>query len=122
MIDRTFDPCAFAIEDASGVGDALALWGLASVDGAPAIALVFEDAAPAFHGYYDDEAGVIYINSRITEPHALAVVIAHELGHAFGLPHVEGKTSVMNRGNLSTVPTDDDRASIATSSCARPRT
>ena len=117
-IDRTFDPCAFSIADAPGVEDALALWGV-TASGADRIELVFEDAAPAFHGFYDDEAGVIYINQRITDPRARAIVIAHELGHAFGLPHIEDVRSVMNRGNLTIEPTVDDRAAI--SSCAPPR-
>ena len=119
-IDRTFDPCAFAIDTTvAGVSEALALWGLESAPGAPEIVITFEDAAPSFHGLYDDEAGMIYVNSRLTDPAARAIVIAHELGHAFGLPHIDVRTSVMNRGNLSTTPTLDDVALIA--SCAPPR-
>ena len=118
-IDRTFDPCAFDIDiDTAGVGDALAMWGLAAAAGAERIEIVFEDAAAAFHGHYDDEHGVVYINARISDPHARAVVIAHELGHAFGLPHLDDRTSVMNRGNFEIEPTADDRGLIV--SCERP--
>jgi len=116
-IDRTFDPCAFDVADVAT--DAVALWNLERTPGAPMIDVQFEDAAPAFHGHYDDERGIVLINSAITEPHALSVVIAHELGHAFGLPHIGDRASVMNRGNLAIEPTAEDRALI--SSCAPPR-
>jgi hypothetical protein len=73
----------------------------------------FDDAAPAFHGLYDDTLGVIYINDTIEDPTTLSIVIAHELGHAFGLPHVTDRVSVMNPGNLTVVPDQADRAALA---------
>ena len=118
----TVDAQADATQRA-GIEAALALWQLAPGDGAP-IPIVFDDAAEAFHGHYDDETGVVLINRKITEPRALAIVIAHELGHAFGLPHVDGRASLMNRGNLSVAPTADDFAAVSAlwgSCAARPR-
>jgi predicted Zn-dependent protease len=72
----------------------------------------FRDAAFAYHGLYDDEEGVIYINTSLTEP-SLEIVIAHELGHAFGLFHVTDRPSVMSPGNLTTPPTDRDQRALA---------
>lgn len=102
---------------AQGVRDAFALWTARGIthmgepDGAE-IGLVFEDAAEAFHGLYDDEHAVIYINEKITDSKALAIVIAHELGHAMGLPHIDA-ASVMRSGNVTVAPTADDAARLA---------
>jgi Zn-dependent peptidase ImmA (M78 family) len=97
--------------------DAQALW---RDRGAPALGLradttvnvVFEEAAEAFHGLYDDSSGVIYINTALTDPQELQIVIAHELGHAFGLAHVTGRASVMNPGNVTVVPNEADQAAL----------
>ena len=74
----------------------------------------FEAASPPFHGLYDDETGIVYVNSAIEDLAPLSIVIAHELGHAFGLPHVEiaERDSLMNPGNLVIPPNDADRAAI----------
>jgi hypothetical protein len=121
----------------AGINGALALWRshgigtLSVIDGvaagpapdAPApdapnapntIELRFQEAALPFHGLYDDETGVVYINRRIEDLTPLSIVLAHELGHAFGLPHVDfaERTSLMNPGNLVTPPTDADRTAI----------
>lgn len=88
--------------------------------GAPAIGrradatvnVIFEDAAAAFHGLYDDTRGVIYINNDITDPQVLSIVIAHEIGHAFGLPHITDRPSVMNPGNIRVLPNEGDTAAL----------
>lgn len=104
-----------------GIDAALVLWrarGMSPlvvdepVAGAPSLEIRFEAAAGAFHGVYDDETGVVYVNSALTSPTALAIVIAHELGHAFGLPHVTGRASLMNPGNLVLPPTLEDEAAL----------
>ncbi|MDQ3364013.1 MAG: hypothetical protein M3680_01095 [Myxococcota bacterium] len=133
-IDVTHDPCvaldvtstAATPTQAAGIADAVGLWraagapaiggggaGLPVVGGAT-IEVRFEDAAPAFHGLYDDETGIIFVNERITDPDVIRIVIAHELGHAFGLPHVDGRISLMNRGNLVTPPTAGDQHALET--------
>lgn len=125
-IDLTHDACApLTLVSAAaselqrdGMTDAQLLW---RDRGAPALGLradatlevVFEQGAGAFFGLYDDEEGIIFINSRIEDESALAVVIAHELGHAFGLPHITDRTSVMNPGNLRVPPNDADQAALA---------
>ena len=124
-IELTHDACAplalisttASTEQLEGLEAAQALW---RNRGAPSLGLRagatievrFEDAAPAFHGLYDDTTGVIYINTDLHEPE-LAIVVAHELGHAFGLLHVTDRESLMNPGNLATPPTADDQRALA---------
>ena len=123
-IDITHDPCGGVTlggvtDDAqiAGLDGAIALWAergvaLARVGDAPMISLQFEQAAGAFHGVYDDEHGIIYVNRDLTDPSQLAIVIAHELGHAFGLVHVSDRVSLMNPGNLVTPPTIEDQGAL----------
>jgi len=130
-IDRTFDPCASltvvpigatAVQE-TGITAALELWRAQGVpmlaagsvvpaNVAQSVEIRFEAAAAAFHGLYDDERAIVFINQNITDPDPLAIVVAHELGHAFGLPHIDARVSLMNRGNLVTPPTDGDRAAL----------
>jgi hypothetical protein len=129
-LDVTFDPCSTAVEPAaateaewSGVEAAMLLWNdaaalrLAIAAEAPALRRIvvrFEDAPHAFKGVYDDERGVVFVNRKITDPHERAVTIAHELGHAFGLPHVDSaeRASLMNPANTAIEPTAEDVAAL----------
>lgn len=130
-IDMAHDPCAplaLATSSASdlqlaGIASAIELWrgqgvnALSSGDAlgagiVPLIDVRFEDAAPAFHGAYDDEHGVIYINETLADAQ-LPIVVAHELGHAFGLVHVSDRPSLMNPGNVTTPPNESDRQALA---------
>jgi hypothetical protein len=130
------DPCdvlAITPIDASpleldGLAAALALWRAHGVSAfepasvgdpavtasAPAIAIRFDDAADAFHGVYDPPSATITINRAITDRPTLAIVLAHELGHVFGLAHVAAaaRASLMNPGNLATPPTDADQRTL----------
>jgi len=129
------DPCAaLAITAVSptaverdGVSDALALWrahGVSAFDAAPADAgatapaaaleIRFDDAAATFHGAYDPASDRVEINRDLADRATLAIVIAHELGHVFGLVHIAptARISLMNPGNLITPPTDADQRAL----------
>jgi hypothetical protein len=108
-------PAADATADErAGIGEALALW--SEVGGPPTslgdgsqsqvLAIGFQRAAPSFFGLYRPDRGDILINRGLTDPTARAITIAHEIGHAFGLMHVEGRASLMNPGNLQIPPGD----------------
>lgn len=129
VIDMTFDVCApmaLRAPDATeaqraAIEEAAALWrrrgftgvGAADTPGTPGLTFYFESANPASFGYYADEEGVIYINSDLSDPQR-SIVIAHELGHAFGLWHVpkDERPSVMNPGNLTITPNDADQDAV----------
>ena len=106
----------------ASIDAALAMWARLGFDriargdqGAQEIAIVFDDAAEIFHGLYDDEHGVVYINRALRDDHQRSVTVAHELGHAFGLLHVDPDTriSVMNPANLVVEPNEGDAAELA---------
>jgi hypothetical protein len=82
----------------------------APVEGVPTLEVQFADGSALFHGIYEDELGIVIINNDVTNPDTLAIVVSHELGHAFGLWHVshDERASVMNPGNLGTAPTSGD--------------
>jgi hypothetical protein len=120
-------PAATATE-LDAIAAARALWrdrGVAAFDPSPtaspepaasagSIAIRFGDAAEVFHGVYDPGSATIMVNRAITDRATLAIVIAHELGHVFGLAHVAAVTriSLMNPGNVATPPTDADQLTL----------
>lgn len=86
--------------------------GAAALPVSPTMPLHFQRAAAPSHGYFDEGTGQILINDDLTS-RSLAVTIAHEIGHAFGLVHASGRPSVMTPGNLDVEPTDGDFAVLA---------
>lgn len=129
QLDVVFDVCgpitvvtsASSPAQTAAIDEAIELWrahgvpaitrGLAGDE--PSIEIRFEDAARNFHGVYEDEVGVIFINSGLTGEDQ-AVTVAHEMGHAFGLWHIEpdDRISVMNPGNLHITPTPADELAL----------
>jgi len=129
----TFDACApldigvspaLTTEQMQGVTDALAMWNQAAgtalatptaTSSTPLIPLTFQVAAPPFHGLYDDRAGRIFVNQDLTDVDPLRITVAHEIGHAFGLPHVSAsvRLSLMNSGNTTIGVTPGDVSALA---------
>jgi hypothetical protein len=135
-----YDPCQttflLARSDSNAaqraaIADALGLWEqaggprLSVSDGDPdaqVLPIGFDAAAPAFFGLYRPDRGDILINSLLGDARARAITVAHELGHAFGLPHLTGHPSLMNPGNLKVPPAADDAQLIfdRRQACPRP--
>ncbi len=112
---------ATAAELAS-IDEAVAMWNTTGVvqlrvgetHAAAILPLRFEDAAPVFFGLYDDALGEIVVNRRLGSSRGRTITIAHELGHAFGLRHIQDglRHSVMNQANLSYAPDATDAAAV----------
>lgn len=120
-------PSTASATQQSAVVAGLELWNargltrLAPADDTAAVPLTFQKAASFFHGFYDPNTGEVFVNETLTDPHEIAVVVAHELGHAMGLAHVDAneRTSVMNPGNLDVTPTAADSA-LLSAGCTAP--
>jgi hypothetical protein len=122
-----FDPCdhptvaapAGTAEQLASLDEALAMWtsvgaaGFSRDDTAPSVTIEFNDAADIYYGFYDETTATVYVNLRL-DPQERTTVIAHELGHALGLFHVDKtiRESVMNTGNKTIVPNDGDAAAL----------
>lgn len=130
-VETTFDPCspiAIAVdsahaEDVDAVTAALDAWGrvlpvqATATTGAPVsgeLAVRFLDGEQPVRGIYWDAIGVVEISRDMLAPSTYSVAVAHELGHAFGLVHVDAgeRPSVMNVGNTTIEPTPEDAALV----------
>jgi hypothetical protein len=130
-VETTFDPCsplAIAVDsphadDTAVVTAALAAWGrvlpvqataTASAPVSGELTVRFLDGEQPVRGVYWDAIGVVEISRDMLEPRAYPVAVAHELGHAFGLVHVDAadRPSVMNVGNTTVEPTPEDAALV----------
>jgi hypothetical protein len=129
-----FDPCTpvTLVPDATatavqlqGVGAGAALWNASATSdlmpdssgaaaAGPLLPIHFQVAGAPFHGLYDAPSGQIYINDDLTGEE-LAITIAHEIGHSFGLVHIppDVRPSLMNPANLTVLPTAADVATLA---------
>ena len=106
----------------ASIARASALWtavgitgpGEATTGASANVAVTFVAAAPGVFGFYDDVAVTLEISDALSDDQR-AIVIAHELGHAFGLVHVSPaeRASVMNAANLTTAPTAGDQLAVA---------
>src|SRR5262245_28437840 len=115
VAETVFDPCSTtaiapvtgtAAEEVQSIEDALQLWAEVlpvhaevALEEAPAPALVieFESGKTFYRAMYWDSLGLISISRDRLQPEDYAIALAHELGHAFGLPHIpeQQRSSVM---------------------------
>ena len=126
----TFDACeplvlepgeSFGAAEVAAVQDTIDLWRevspvrltLEPTAGAATLPVLGTDSE-AFFGQFDDRRGVILLSRHMTDRRQRAIVLAHEVGHAYGLFHAgeEDRPSVMTSGNRDVPPTAGDAAGI----------
>lgn len=124
--ELVFDPCApLVLEAEEGAGEdevaviegAIELWNevadieatTSGAQGARSLPVHFEDEV-WYYGRFDDARGRLEVATWIEDADTMAIVLAHEIGHAYNLYHVDPdeRASVMNAGNLDTPPTEGD--------------
>jgi len=77
------------------VDAAIALWAEAglktlstgALEAESQVPVRFRDAPSPFHGVYEVSSGVVFVNKKLSGL-ARDITVAHEVGHALGLPHV----------------------------------
>jgi hypothetical protein len=132
----TFNPCASvtlapdpaaSTAELAGIAAAAALWNQSAGSAlamapptspgaapTPTLPIHFQTAAAPIHGLYDAPNGEVFINDDLSGAE-LAITLAHEIGHSFGLVHIppEVRPSLMNPGNLTVSITPDDVTTLA---------
>lgn len=131
-VETVYDPCSplsiavlgeTGAAEVGGVEGAIAAWMRvlptqitigATPGAADVLPIRFESGDTFYRAIYWDAFGEISVSRDRLDPDDYALAIAHEMGHAFGLLHVDKseRASVMNVGNLVIEPNDEDAAAI----------
>ena len=128
--DIVYDPCEPVVITPSaeltapqreGITAAISLWRGVGLDaitldpqaGTQRVPIRFIPTVAMLHGIYQPKTGEVQVNTRMAG-RELDITIAHELGHALGLPHIlaSERVSVMNPGNSTIAPTPDDERQL----------
>ncbi len=130
--DTVYDPCApltisvaaeLGPDEYAGVVTAIDAWALvlrtqlvvgAGPRAADVLPIRFESGDAFYRAIYWDARGEIAVGRDRLDPAEYGIAIAHELGHAFGLPHIPTaeRSSVMNVGNVEITPNREDAIAL----------